>query len=181
MTLQEFINNSIFVAGVQNADAQAEALVPIIFQRVALRYAGSFDGRSLLRRTLTVSLTNGVGEIPSAALTSCWTGATVNVPAEPTVGPLMSFTPWDEFLCPLDVRLGYWTIRVNDTMYWINPGETYDASSGRTGDVELNITSVPDVPATAGATIDAPDEFLSDATEEMAKSLVALNRPTPTQ
>lgn len=169
LTLQELIDNAIFIAGVQNADAQAEALVPIVFQRVTLRYAGSQDGRTLLRRTQTITLTNGVGSLPSTVLTSCLTGAIVNVPAEPSVGPLMSFTPWETFIGPLDTRLGYWTVREDDSFYWINPGETYDVTSGRNSDIEINIASVPAVPATASDTIDAPEEFLSDAVEELAK------------
>lgn len=149
--------------------------MPIVFQRVTLRYAGSTDGRSLLRKTQTITLTNGVGALPSVALTSCLTGAIVNVPAEPTVGPLMSFVPWESFISPLDDRLGYWTVREDDSFYWIDPNETFDASSGRTGDIEINIACVPAVPAMAGDTIDAPEEFLSDAVEELAK---AISRPT---
>ena len=174
MTLTELVNAAIFIAGVQNADAQAEALVPIVFQRVTLRYAKSQDGRTLLRRTQTISLTNGVGTLPSVALTSCLSGAIVNVPAEPIIGPLMSFTPWDEFFSPLDPRLGYWTVREDHSFYWIDPNETYDAGSGRSGDIQINIACVPEVPTTAGGTIDAPDEWLSDAVEELAKSIVVV-------
>ncbi len=178
MTYQELVDTVVNWASntlnvpIQDAESVVEDMLPSAMQTVALKAASDPRTESLLRRNFTVTLANGTGTVDTNVLTSCWPGATVYVPGEPTVGPLMSYVPnWNDFIGPLDQRLGYWIFQSDSTVYWINPNETFDITSGRTGDVVMNIASVPAIPATAGATIDMPDELLSNLTAYLVDML----------
>lgn len=169
MTLQELVfmvedwaSNTLNVP-IQDAESVIEDMLPTAMQAIALKAAGDPRTESLLRRNFTVTLTNGTGTVDPLILTSCWMGASVYVTAEPTVGPLMSYVPnWNDFIGPLDTRLGYWTFQSDDTIYWINPNETFDITSGRTGNIVMNIASVPPVPTLETDTLDMPDELTSN-------------------
>ena len=171
-TLQSLIDQAIFIAGVDNADVRAEALVPIVFQEVAEKLAANPEKRSLLNRTQTVTLTSGVGSVSEAALTGCKFSATVSDPNDSTVGPLMSLVVhWNDFISPMDTRLGYWTIKGDRSLHWIEPGATYDPASGKTGNISLTIATVPTVPASPSSTISVDDEILSDLIAALAAAL----------
>lgn len=178
MTLQELVFSVVDWAAntlnipIQDAEAVVEDMLPSAMQVVALKAASDPRTESLLRRNFTVTLTNGTGTVDSNILTSCWMGASVYVPAEPTVGPLMSYVPnWNDFIGPLDNRLGYWIFRSDDTIYWIDPNATFDITSGRTGDIIMNIACVPALPASESATVDMPGELLSNLVAYMKDEL----------
>jgi hypothetical protein len=157
---------------IQDAETVIEDMLPTAMQVVALKAASDPRTESLLRRNFTVTLANGVGTINPLVLTSCWMGATAYVPGEPTVGPLMSYVQnWNDFISPLDTRLGYWIFQSDDTIYWVDPGATFDITSGRNGDVVINIASVPAVPATQTTTLDMPDELTSNLVAYMKDQL----------
>jgi hypothetical protein len=169
LTLQELVflvvdwaSNTLNLP-IQDGESVVEDMLPTALQVVALKAAAEPRTESLLRRNFTVSLTNGTGTVSDNVLTSCWPGATVYIPGEPTVGPLMSYVPnWNDFIGPLDSRLGYWIFQSDSTIYWIDPNDTFDITSGRTGDIIMNIASVPSIPATETDDLDMPDELLSD-------------------
>src|SRR5690349_7584468 len=157
---------------IQDAESVIEDMLPTALQVVALKAAGDPKTESLLRRNFTVALTNGTGTVDPLILTSCWMGATVYVSGEPTIGPLMSYVPnWNDFIGPLDTRLGYWIFQNDDTVYWVDPGATFDIASGRTGNITMNIASVPDIPATETADLDMPDELVSNLIAYMKDQL----------
>ncbi len=146
----------------QDMEMVAESLVPQVFQQYVLDCAGNPDKLSLLRRTHTVALTNGVGVLPDVAMTQEIFGSTVDVTDDPTIGPLMSYTPWVSFVSPSNTLLGYYSLRGDTELFWVDPGEVYTPGSGRTSDIDLTISSVPEIPATETDPLIVPDEALSD-------------------
>jgi hypothetical protein len=185
MTLQELVYavedwaaNTANIS-IQDAETVIEDILPSAMQAVALKAASDPKTESLLRRNFTVTLASGTGTVDPLILTSCWKGASVYVTAEPTIGPLMSYVPnWNDFMSPMDTRLGYWTFQSDDTIYWIDPGETFDITSGRSGDIVMNIASVPAVPTTQTATLDMPDELTSNLTAYLVDVLRQRSNPT---
>src|ERR1051325_6414470 len=158
-----------------DADMTMESLLGSVFQQVALTYANSdSDAQSLLRRTHTVTLTDGVGTLPDEALTSTIWGSTVNVPDETDIGPLMSYTPWASFVQPASDLLGYYSVRGDHEFYWIDPGDSYPSASGRDGDVEITIASVPEMPAAAPDPLDGPADVFSDLVTALANAIRVL-------
>ena len=183
MTFQEFISSSCQMAlsGVDANQSQpldmemtAEALVPTIFQQVALSAAADPDKQSLLRRTHTVTLTSGVGTLPGEVLTQRLNSATVIDPDDDTVAQDMSYIPqWFDFLEAKDYenRLGYWTVKGDDEIHYIRPTDTVETKNG---DIDITVASVPAIPATSGATLVVPDEILSDLQAALANALRAI-------
>lgn len=175
MTFQEFIDQAVFMAGVQNADVQAESMVPSVFQDVAIRAAADPEKRSLLRRTHTVAMTNGVGTLPDEALTSCKYGASISDPADDSIAQVQTLVPeWPDFVqtrSGIQSELAWWIIKGDDQLFYVEPNASYDPASGFTGNIEITIASVPEIPATPGATLDVPGEILSDLLSAMALAL----------
>ncbi len=178
MAVEDWASNTLNVS-IQDAETVIEDALPSAMQAVALKAASDPKTESLLRRNFTVTLANGTGTVDPLILTSCWKGASVYVSGEPTIGPLMSYVPnWNDFMNPMDTRLGYWIFQSDDTIYWVDPGATFDITSGRSGDITMNIASVPDIPATETIDIDMPDELLSNLTAYLVDVLRRAANPT---
>lgn len=177
MTKQELIDGAIFIAGVQNADAQAESLLPIVFQQVALKYAATEEGRSLLRRTHTVVMSSGTGSLPDEALTACKFGASIADDSDVTVAQTQTLVPfWQDFIQPRDniqLQLNWWIVKGDRSVYLLQPSEEYPGSFS--GDLEVTIASVPAIPASAGTAIDADDEVISDILQALAAAIKVSN------
>lgn len=175
MTYQEFIDAAIFQSGTQLTDAQAEALVPSVFQNVAMAYAANPHTQSLLRRTHTLSVVNGVATLPAEVLSAGKVGAVVSDPVDLTVAQNQAMVWfWNDFVAPRSgilSQIPQWIIRGDDEFHYLEANESYDPSSGFTGDLEIDISSVPEIPATAGATLDVPSEVLSDLIEALAVAI----------
>lgn len=176
-TYQEFIDKAIFMSGVQCTDAQAESMVPSVFQQVALNAAADPEKQSLLRRTHTVAMVNGVGTLPDEALTSCKFGASISDPADDSIAQVQSLVlQWPDFVqarTGIQAELAWWTVKGDDQLFYVEPNANYDPSTGFTGDLEITIASVPEIPLTAGTTLDVPSEILSDLLSAMAIALRA--------
>ena len=181
-TYQEFLDAAIFQSGLQNVDAQAEALVPSVFQDVAMGYAGDPDKRNLLRRTHTLALVNGVADLPAEALSAGKAGAVVNDPTDVSVAQNASMVwYWNDFVAPrsgLLSQIPLWLVNDDDgllnTFHYLEANEEYDPSSGFTGSLEIMISSVPEIPATASTVLNAPSEVISDLITALA---IALRKP----
>ena len=162
---------------IQDAESVVEDMMPTALQTVALKAASNPRTESLLRRNFTITLSNGVGTVDENILTSCWPGATVYVSGEPTIGPLMSYVPnLNDFITPtgkLDEMLGRWIFRTDDIIWWVDPGATFDITSGRSGSIIMNIASVPELPATESDTLDMPGELTSDLIALLARMLAS--------
>lgn len=154
-----------------NSQSIIEAMMPSVLQEITLKYArGDSDKQSLLRQTHTITLTDGVGEIPADVLTTCIWGSSVYIDDEPEIGPLMSYTPWISFINPADDRLGYYSIRGTDELYWADPGESYPDLT-RTGDVSLTIATVLSIPVDPDVDTGWPSEAESDIIDRGAEYL----------
>lgn len=151
----------------------AESLVPEVFQAVALSYASDPQKASLLSRDNTITLTDGVGDLPDVVLSECKFNGTVFDPDDDAVAPTMSLVrTWFDFITPssLDRLIGRWTIK-DQQIYWIEAGADYSSTSGKTGDIVLNIPSVPEIPATEDDDLLVADEVLSDLVSSLAQRL----------
>lgn len=187
MTYQSLIDLSLqqaLAAGDQlqsallDADMTMESLVGTVFQNVALQKAADEEGRSLLRRTHTLTLTNGVAVLPDTVLTQCKHGASIADPSNVLVAQAQSLVPyWQDFVQPrvgIFAQPAWWTIKGDDDFHYIEPNESYDPSSGFSGELELTIASVPEVPASASATVDVPAEVFSDLVTAFAAAIRGL-------
>jgi hypothetical protein len=157
----------------------AETLVPTVFQDVAMSYAADPDKRNILRRTHTLTLTNGVADLPDEALSAGKAGAVINDPTDVTVAQNAAMVwYWNDFVAPrsgLLSQIPQWIINDDDgllnTFHYLEANETYDPSSGFTGSLEIMISSVPEIPATAGTALSVPGEALSDLISALASAL----------
>src|ERR1043165_3707515 len=161
-----------------DADMTMESFVTNVFQNVALKFAADEEGRSLLRRTHSITLTNGVGVVPDEVLTQCKWGASIADPDDLTVAQLQSFVPyWSDFVQPrsgLQADIPWWTIKGDDDFHYLEAGEDYDPVDGFNGLIELTIATVPTVPASVTNTIDVPSEVLNDLITGLANAIRGL-------
>ena len=161
-----------------DADMTMESFVTNVFQNVALKFAADEEGRSLLRRTHSITLTNGVGIVPDEVLTQCKWGASIADPDDVTVAQLQSFVPyWSDFVQPrsgLQADIPWWTIKGDDDFHYLEAGEDYDPADGFNGPIELTIATVPTVPASATDTVDVPSEVLNDLITGLANAIRGL-------
>jgi hypothetical protein len=115
-------------------------------------------------------MTDGEGEIPAQALTKYMQDATFLDPAD-----LSKTYSWvrefQDFIGPLDARLGYFNVQGGSTLLQREPGEIYDPDAGFTDDMLLVIPCAPIRPASATDPIDAIDEVMSDLVDVGAAML----------
>src|SRR5689334_12472472 len=183
-TLVDYALQQALVGGDQlksallDADMTMESLLQNVFQDVALNLANDEEGRSLLRRTHTITLTNGVGVVPDVALTQCKYGASISDPDDSTVAQLQSLVPyWQDFVQPrsgLASQIAWWMIKGDDDFHYLEIGEDYDPTDGFTGNIELTIASVPEIPAAATDLVDVPPEVYSDLVKGLAVAIRGL-------
>ena len=161
-----------------DADMTMETLLQNVFQDVSLKLANDEEGRSLLRRTHTLALTNGVGVLPDEVLTQCKYGASISDPADTTVAQSQSLVPyWQDFVQPrtgIQAQLAWWTIKGDDDFHYLESGETYDPATGFTGDLELTIATVPIIPTVATDPVDVVPEVYSNLVQGLAMAIRGL-------
>lgn len=147
-----------------------EAIQPSVFQTVGENCAADPRKRSLMRRSLTISMADGEGEIPAQALTKYMEDATFFDPAD-----LSKTYSWvrefQDFMGPLDSRLGYFNVQGESVLLQREPGEVYEPGFGFSDDMLLIIPCVPVRPASATDTIDCIDEVSSDLVDVGAAML----------
>lgn len=156
-----------------NTQSITESIMPSVLQAVTKKYAsGDSDDQAVLRQTHMVTLANGVGELPEESLVSLIWGSSVFVDDEATLGPLMSYAPWIEFINPssTDTLLGRYSVRGNNEFYWADPGESYPTLT-RDGDVSVTIASVLTIPADPDTDLEWPGEVESDVIDLAAEWL----------
>ncbi len=157
----------------------AESLWPSISQKVGELAAGSERKRSLLRRTKTLTVSNGEATISDDVLTAYLEDSTLYDPADLTK-TYAWVRNWNDFINPSlahqpYVNYGYYSVSGGVTFAQREPGELYDPSAGFTGNMTLNIPCVPVKPATQTTAVDVPDEILNDIYEigsEMLRGLL---------
>jgi hypothetical protein len=151
-----------------NLDTQgiAETLIPTIFQQAGEEAARDERKRSILRRSKTVTLTNGLGTLSDDVLTMYLEDSTY-LDSSDLTKRYSWVREWSDFIDPTLAdppysNLGYYSIQNGVAIAQREPGALYDPSSGETGSRTLNIPCVPEIPASATSTVDVPDEIISD-------------------
>lgn len=128
-------------------EIRAEALAANALNALAMEVAADPERRHILIRTITITLTNGVGTIPDTVLLDYLCSATLSNPNDVTEG--YAYVPyWDDYRETSDRRLGYFTAR-GSALDVTQPMVTYTAGSGLTGDVDLAVSTAPVVPTLA--------------------------------
>lgn len=147
-----------------------EAIQPSVFQTVGENCAADPRKRSLLRKSLTITMADGEGEIPAQALTKYTEDATLFDPAD-----LSKTYSWvrefQDFMGPLDPRLGYFNVQGESVLLQREPGEPYEPGFGFSDDMLLIIPCVPVRPASATDPIDCIEEINSDLVDVGAAML----------
>lgn len=147
-----------------------EAIQPSVFQTVGENCAADPRKRSLMRKTLTISMADGEGTIPAQALTKYMEDATFLDPAD-----LSKTYSWvrefQDFIGPLDTRLGYFNVQGESVLLQREPGEVYEPGLGFSDDMLLTIPCVPVRPSSATDQIDCIDEVASDLVDVGASML----------
>lgn len=146
LTYQQLLDLAVEQAGAGDEELRAEALAINALQIIAQRVANS-ERRDLLRRTVTIVLTNGVGTIPDTVLVEYMVNADLHNPDDLT--ELYTFIKhWNDFINDPETRLGRFNVKAS-TLSVIQPGEVYDPADGRTGNISLTASTVPQIPANA--------------------------------
>lgn len=170
MTYQELIDRSTVQAGLQGPSPHLELMANSLLGQVFQDAAKRLTGTALPKLTKTVTFTNGAATITDDVLIGSLTDSVLYDPADPT--KIYAFVPeWDDFIRVYDTRIGHFTDRGGTNIYVIEPGDDYDDGVGLTGDLKLVVAGVPAVPATAAATIVAPQEFVNLALDLLAERL----------
>lgn len=180
MTFVEMINLALFQASrgltpaqadlLMDADAIAESLVPQVFQEVGQACASDPRKRSLLRRTKTVSFTNGAGTLTSDVLTQCADDSYLYDPSDPTI-IYSHVREFADFVGYLDTRLNYYNIESGVTIRVIEDGDEYDSLAGATKSLSYSTPCVPAIPTSATANVDVADEIASDLVSALAEAI----------
>lgn len=170
MTVQALVDTACLLARADGnkSGVIAELLVPRVATWVAQRAAVDPARRGLVTTKFVIALVNGVGPMPADALAEYMKFAAVNDPADPTMARKMRWIAhWPEFIRPLDLTLGYFTVTDNGTGFVMTrPGVAYSPVAGMTGNIEL---SIPARPAIAGGNITSAPEI----DQEMILALTA--------
>lgn len=169
-TLQELIDRATDIAAgsidgpMQDASMLAQSLLPEIFHDLAARAAADPYLRTVYRRTLSVAITAGVGNLPDEAFTAYACAADV-LDAN---GDYASWLRYDNFVRTPDIRLAHFALKQGTELHYSPVG-----GGSYTGNISVTIPCAPVLPATATATVVVPDEVLDDIIRELANRMVA--------
>lgn len=179
MTLQELIDRAIMgaSAGIEpslsptlNADAIAEDLLPLVFGRVGDRAAEDERLRHTLRRVKTLNVATGLVTLSSDTLSAyIWDSVLID-PAD--TSKRYSYLPWESMVRDsLDPRIGHYSIEGESRLRVVEPGDTYDPTTGPTIALRLAIPCAPEIPAAPGDDIAVTDEVVDMLLEELITAL----------
>lgn len=185
MTLQELLDIAYFQAlrgmdartapNLDDATTIMEALVPSVFQAVAESYAADPRKQSLLRRTHSLTLTNGVAVLPDEVLTSCMWNSSIDDPSDVLVAQAQSYVgSWFDFVQPRDnwqIQLNLYTVKGDRDFHYLAANEDYDSSDGTDGTLQLTVPSIPETPTLSTDPVDVDAEVASDLIEALADAL----------
>lgn len=166
ITYQQLIDLAVEQAGAapEDLELRAEALAINALQVIAQRVANS-ERRDLLRRTVTVALTNGVGTVPDTVLVEYICNADLHNPSD--LSELYTHIKhWNDFITDTETRLGKFNVKAS-TLTVIQPNALYDPSSGLTGNVSLTASTVPQIPANA-------TDLITNFPAELENDLIAI-------
>jgi hypothetical protein len=162
-------------AELANLDTQAvaQAMLPSVLQQVTLTCYADPDRRPLLKQSHAITIADGVGVFPSAALKQALPGGMVLEPDDEEVLPEdISYVPeWVDYVAAkaYEPRLGYFSVRDDSDFYYASPTEdTYNTFDG---DITYIGATVPAIPAGPADPTGWPSEIESNVVDVLAEYL----------
>lgn len=170
-SLQQVIDVACGRAGLADGEALAESLLEQAVSEAADYYTSDEARASVLTETKSLSLASGSATLSGDVYLARISQARLYDPADLTKR-YTYVRQWDDFADDAkDLRQGYWTVK-GQTLYAIEPQASYEEGDGATIDLKLTCLTSPDVPATASATWDEPDEVVETVIEVLAGMLM---------
>lgn len=178
VTLQQLIDQALSIAnrGVDqsvapalSAEMVAEDLLSTVFQQVGQTVAKDPARRSLLRRTIDVSFTNGSATLSETALTEYLSESMLYDSADLTK-QYSWVSQFENFIRKSDRRIGFYNVNESG-INLIEPAAVYAVSTGLTGTRKLVIPCTPAVPTAPASPIIVRDELLDDFVMGLADEL----------
>ena len=145
----------------------ADTLFPIVSQSVSEAAAADPAKRSLLRRTKTITLTNGEATLTPDVLTKFFTDAVLY---GSNLSIRYTYRDYPDFQRRGDKRIGIFT-RNGATLMVIDPGQSFTQPLIASGQRTLVVPCSVVKPASATDDIDATDEVISDLDEALSEAL----------
>jgi hypothetical protein len=177
MTLKELIQRAIDVAS-NNRDMSAmkgsietvaEPMLALIFANVSARVAADSGRRSFLRRTNTLTFTNGVAPIPETVLTQYLCESLLLDTALPT-SRYSWISQFSELVRVSDPRLGYYSAN-ESSMFLVQPAAIYAPGVGLSGTLALTTPCSIAMPTVITDPVVVRDELIDDLVEELATAI----------
>lgn len=162
-------------AFLDDAEVLVQSLLRTVFRKVDRDCAADPRKRSLLRREKTIALTNGVGTLPEEVITRFMDESSVRVvDDESNIGGQMSYLQnWIDLTQTKDTRCGYYAIRGQRELWWVDPGSTFSFTTGRNSQIGIFVPCYTTIPADADSDIDADPEWSDAALLELTQALLA--------
>ena len=176
-TRQSLIDAACFIAKQEGIDQDvvADVLLPRVFYHVVKQAAANPARRALVMVTNTVALVNGTIALPTTILTEFMRFAAVSDPIGATMANKMRYVAnWNEFIRPLDLTLGYFTVvqlAGASQFYMTRPGTAYTPGAGYTGSIDIIVPTIPTIPAAAATAIACNGEIEDDLVLALAAAL----------
>lgn len=158
ITVQSLVDTACLLAGDMGRKRghDAELLIPRVLTWVGQQVASDPRRRALVTMTHTLALVDGEALLPANVLVEFMEHAAVSDPVDPTMAHKMRWIPkWSEFIRPLDLTLGYFTVVQGSSFLLTRPGSLYVPGGGMTGDIDL---TTPAKPSVASGIINTPAE-----------------------
>ena len=176
MTLQQLIDAACLQLNRPSmpVDAIAESLLDQVFQDTGRTMAASRRTRSLLKKTITLTVTDGTATLPDYVLTSCMEDSTV-IDEDNLDIPSGYEREWFDFVGPLDDKINHYTVRNESEFYYREAGEDFAIPLGFDGALLLNTPCVPQKPVNASTQIDVIPEVQNELIRGLVNALGAIN------
>lgn len=178
ISLQQFIDQAVSIAnrGVDSslapalsAEMIAEDLLSTIFNQVSQTIARDPARRSLLRRTVDVTFTNGTATLAENALSEYLNESMLYDSADLTK-QYSWVSQFENFIRKSDRRIGFYSVN-ESTINIVEPNAEYAVTTGLTGSRKLVIPCTLIVPTVATDPIVMRDELIDDFVIELASKL----------
>jgi hypothetical protein len=171
VTYQQYIDRAVDIASgatqnaLQDATTLAQSLVPETWNVMAQQLSRTARTRMLLRRTINMAVSDGVGVLPSYGMAEfAWEADVVDKDGE-----IASYVTYDLFIRPLDPRIAHFSFKKGVELHYL-PVDGEIGVYG--GNLEVTIPCVPEVPGQPTILIAWPDEVIDDAVRMLVDRMI---------
>lgn len=142
-----------------------EEAFPIALRRAAVETSRSADEVPDYVRQHTLTVTDGVADIPETVLTEFLDSSSLFSGDDETIAELASYAPrWNDFQRPVHDMLHYYTEREGRLYFREAGGELFTWD----GELELVCVSMPPVPAAIATMFEVPDSMADRVVQILA-------------